>query len=324
MTKELQYQERIRGEADFWDERAAALLSSGRISPWFDYRRGEDVTSIPLDQLKGAGLRANPVLYRAVFGDMIGFVLKEASSKKGFALDLGCGAGWFALELARGGMNVDGFDISPKQIAIAKKISQESEESSDPELHGDFGSTNYQVVDLNGVNLEEQKYEAVVSWGTLHHIQRLDRLLREMKKSLKPGGKFIFYEYIGYHGLAKVFPIILKAAELVPEWLGRLKKISVKAKGPLISPFEGISREHILDLARREFFVERIQYKFLFLPALVSRLRIYRLNRTFSLPLVKFFKWVDQGLIKSRIFRGPFVLVLARKNEYGQVRERCA
>jgi 2-polyprenyl-3-methyl-5-hydroxy-6-metoxy-1,4-benzoquinol methylase len=314
-TKELQYQEQIQGEADFWDERAAVLLSSGRISSWFDYRRGEDVTSIPLDQLKGAGLRANPVLYRAVFGDMIGFVLKEALKKKGFALDLGCGAGWFALELARGGMNVDGFDISPRLIAIAKTISQESEESSDPELHGDFGSTNFRVVDLNRVSLEENKYEAVVSWGTLHHIQRLDHLLREIKKSLKPGGTFIFYEFIGYHGLAKAFPVVLKAAELVPRWLGRLKKTRVKVKGPLISPFEGVSREHILELGRREFFVERVQYKFLFLPALVSRLRIYRLNRTFSLPLVKFFNWLDQGLIKSRIFRGPFVLVLARKNE---------
>jgi len=70
------YKERIQQEADFWDERAAAFLASGRIPLWFDHRRGQDVTFIPLDLLRGAGLRANPVLYRAIFGEMIDYMLK--------------------------------------------------------------------------------------------------------------------------------------------------------------------------------------------------------------------------------------------------------
>jgi SAM-dependent methyltransferase len=244
---------------------------------------------------------------------MIRFILRNATPKKGYVLDLGCGAGWFSLELARLAMNVDGFDISPKQIAIARKVAKECEESADPNLHGEFGSANYQVIDLNRAILEENKYEAVVSIGALHHIQRLDHLLGEVRRSLKPDGPFIFYEFIGYHGLAKVFPILSKTIGLISKWAGRLKKQNTK--GSAISPFEGISQASILDLTRREFSIEMVQFKFLFLPVLVSRTRIYRLSQTFSLPLVKFLSWVDQGLIKSGIFRGPFVLVLARNND---------
>ena len=180
---EFEYQEKIKNEANFWDERAEVLLSSGRISLWFDHRRGEDVAFIPLNYLRGAGIRANPILYGIVFDDMMSLAIKEATQKKGYVLDLGCGAGWFSLELARCGMTVDGYDISPKQIEIAKKFSNESQESSDLLLHGNFGSTNYQVIDLNQVSLEEEKYEAVVSFGTLHHIKYLNHLLKEVHKS---------------------------------------------------------------------------------------------------------------------------------------------
>lgn len=307
------YKGRIKQEADFWDERAAAFLASGRTPLWFDHRRGQDVTFIPLDQLRGAGLRANPVLYRAIFGEMIDYMLKEASQKKGFALDLGCGAGWFSLELARWGMNVDGFDISPLQIAVAKKMAKESEESSDPALHVDFGRTNYDVVDLNWVTLEKNKYEAVVSLGALHHIQGLDHLFGEIKKSLKSGGKFIFYEWVGYHGLSRLFPALFHAVGSLLKFWAWLRK----GKGRLLiaSPFEGISGERIIDLTRREFSLEMLQHKFLFLPVLISQLRIYRLHRAFSLPLARFLNWLDHSLNQTGLFKGPFVLGLARKNE---------
>jgi SAM-dependent methyltransferase len=122
------YRKRIQGEAKFWDERAERLCASGRIPLWFDHRRGEDVTFIPLDELKGAGIRANPVLYRAVFGGLIDHLIRVATGKKGNVLDLGCGAGWFSLELARCGMSVDGLD-SEILITAHREFSVETMES---------------------------------------------------------------------------------------------------------------------------------------------------------------------------------------------------
>jgi SAM-dependent methyltransferase len=307
---ELEYQRKIAEEARFWGERAELLLRSGRIPLWFDHRRGEDVTFVPLGQLRGAGIRANPILYRIVYGNMMSSIIREATQKKGYALDLGCGCGWLSLELARHGMYVDGYDISPTQIDIARRFSQESQESSDPLLHGDYGSTDYQVVDLNRVALEEGKYEAVVSIGTLHHVQCLDHLLGEIHKSLKPDGRFILYEYIGYYGLSRIFPLFFKAARALPKlakWIAHSNNVATS------SPFEGVSQGQILESVERRFLIQKIEFKFLFLLALVSGLRIYRQSHTVSVPLVKFLYRVDTALANSKACRGPYVFAIARK-----------
>ncbi len=307
---EPEYARQIREEARFWDERAELLLASGRIPLWFDHRRGEDVRFLPLDQLRGAGIRADPVLYRIAYGELMDLVIQEATEKKGHALDLGCGSGWLSLELARHGMDVDGYDIGPKQIEIARKFSRESQESADPLLHGEFGSTDYQVVDLNQTVLERGKYRVVVSMGTLHHIERLERLLEEIHRSLKPDGKFLFYEYIGYSGLARLFPLAFRAARALPKLL---RQIAGSNKRATVSAFEGVSEQQILELVEARFLIERIESRFLFLPVLVSGLRIYRLPHMFSVPLVRSLHWIDKALTESGLLVGPYVLAIARK-----------
>lgn len=304
------YRRKLQEEARFWDERAEWLLSSGRIPLWFDHRRGEDVRFLPLDQLRQAGIRADPVLYRLVYGDIVDRVIREATQKRGHALDLGCGSGWLSLELARCGMDVDGYDIGSRQIEIARTFARESQASAEPLLHGDFGSARYHVVDLNHAVLQESKYQAVVSMGTLHHIQRLDHLLEEIHKSLKPGGKFLFYEHIGYSGLARLFPLGFKVAGALPRLL---KRMAGSANTATISAFEGVSGQEILELVEKRFCVESIEFQFLFLPMLVSSLRIYRLPHVLSVPLVRFLHWIDRALTGSRMLRGPYVLAIVRR-----------
>jgi 2-polyprenyl-3-methyl-5-hydroxy-6-metoxy-1,4-benzoquinol methylase len=305
-----EYRRKIRNEAEFWDERAEALLSSGRISLWFDLRRGENVTFIPLHELKGAGIRANPSLYKVVYNEMMDRILKVATEKKGKVLDIGCGAGSLSLELARLGMEVDGYDVSPRQIEIAKKLSRESQESKNPCLHGNFGGTNYRVVDLNRAILEPEKYEAVISLGTLHHIQSIEHVIDEIHKSLKPGGKFIFYEYIGYSGLSKIFSMMFKILRLYPRFKNYLTQTPLS---PKTSPFEGIAQDEIKKIPADRFSILHRESKFLFLPSLVSGFGIYSLPDFWSVPLVKVLCGIDRALIASGIFEGPFVFVIAQK-----------
>jgi SAM-dependent methyltransferase len=305
------YRRRLKEEASFWDARAERLRASGRIPLWFDHRRGQDVSSIPLGELRGAGIRANPALYSAVYGQIIDRIVGLATARRGRALDLGCGAGWFSLELARGGMSVDGLDIGPRQIAIARRMSRESRQSADPRWRGDFGRTSYRVADLNAIRLPRSRYDVAVALGTLHHIQNLDRLLCETARSLRSGGRFIFWEYVGYAGLARVFPALFKAAgRLARPWRLLRNKDRVV---PTASPFEGASQAGILEAVRRRFRLESAESRFLFLPVIVTRLRIYRLPPLFSLPLTRALEKVDRGLIRSGLFRGPFVLGVARR-----------
>ena len=56
-----------------------------------------------------------------------------------------------------------------------------------------------------------------------------------------------------------------------------------------------------------------MDFLFLFLPVVVSGLRIYRLPHTLSVPLVRALRWIDGALTGSGMFRGPYVLAMARK-----------
>lgn len=309
-TVESEYAHRLGAEARFWDERADLLFASGRIPLWFDHRRGEDLRSVPLAQLRGAAVRADPVLYRIVYGDLVDRLIGEATRQKGRALDLGCGAGWLSLELARHGMQVDGYDVGPRQIEIARAFARESQESSDPLLHGDFGSAEYRVLDLNRAILEGEAYQVAVAVGTLHHIERLEHLLDQVQKSLKSGGKFVVYEYVGYQGPARVFSFTFSLARAV----GRLaKKVAGSPSLTMVSACEGVSQHEILELVEHRFEIEKKEYHFLFLPVLIAGLRLYRLPHVVSIPLIKGLYALEKLLARSRFLRGPYLLAIAGK-----------
>lgn len=310
MTSSL-YPQKIDEEAFYWDERAEALLATGRISLWFDHRRGEDVDSLPAELLRGAGLRARPRLYHFVYGPLVDDIIRQATRTKGRVLDLGCGAGWFSLELARRGLQVEGYDIGSRQIEIARRFAHESRASRDPLVHGDFGSVDYRVVDLNKAVLLEERYDTVVSIGTLHHIVELDHLLGEIHRSLKPRGRFLFYEYLGYRGLARIFEGLLKilsvTLRLAAGW-------NTSARAALNSPFEGVSKRDIMDKARERFPRLECREIFLFLPDAVSRLQVYRWPKALGGAVVRMLRWLDQMLLSAPFLHGPYVLVKADKD----------
>ena len=65
-------------------------------------------------------------------------------------LEIGCGPGYFSLELARSNHHVTGVDLSPDCIKLAKKTALESSSENG------FGSLNYLCGDFNSLNLKVQ------------------------------------------------------------------------------------------------------------------------------------------------------------------------
>lgn len=55
----------------------------------------------------------------------------------------------------------------------------------------------YLVQDLNEVVLAPASYDIIYSEGTLHHIDKLERLLGQVAAALRPGGLFIVKDYGG-------------------------------------------------------------------------------------------------------------------------------
>lgn len=97
-------------------------------------------------------------------------------------LDVGCGSGAFAQELARRGALVTGYDSSPEQINIANKIQD-----------GESGNIKY-LISTPGEFISEKKFDIAVSVLVLHYandINELRQFFSSTNKALKEGSKFV-------------------------------------------------------------------------------------------------------------------------------------
>ena len=98
-------------------------------------------------------------------------------------LDLGCGPGLYAVELAKRGVFVTGLDFSERSLAHARKVAQENGVSVA------FRKQDFLTLDEEGV------YDAAIQvYGELNVFEpsARDRLLANVKRALKPGGRFTF------------------------------------------------------------------------------------------------------------------------------------
>ena len=84
--------------------------------------------------------------------------------------------------------HVDEFDISETAI-------QQSKESADKEGLRDV--INYQIADLNAIELTQDRYDVIFSNSCLHHIEALEHLVSQCARALSTGGYLIANEYIG-------------------------------------------------------------------------------------------------------------------------------
>src|SRR6266704_241475 len=104
-------------------------------------------------------------------------------------LSLGCGFGVIERVLRRSDycQLIHGLDVAEGAIRGARKAAQ------DEGLDG----LTYDVADLNTATLPKETYDAVYVHAALHHVFQLEHLLDQIKQTLKPGGLFVVYEYIG-------------------------------------------------------------------------------------------------------------------------------
>ncbi len=100
-------------------------------------------------------------------------------------LDVGCGAGYMSLELARNGYHVDAFDISSASIREAEDVLRENTYTEG------FGSLRYSVAPLHEVRGE---FDVVLFSVSLHHMTDMPGALDKARSLLRPGGHLLCYE----------------------------------------------------------------------------------------------------------------------------------
>jgi len=106
-------------------------------------------------------------------------------------LDVGCGAGYFSLELAREGHHVLGIDIADKTIDIAKQILSENT------YIDNFGSLEYKTSSIEELLADKsnvKQFDAILFSGVLHHLEDISDILQSAKHLLVEGGIILGHE----------------------------------------------------------------------------------------------------------------------------------
>lgn len=94
-------------------------------------------------------------------------------------LEVGCGLGTMSMNWAKNGAEVTAVDLNPTSIEQTRKRF---------ELQGLSG--RIELMDGRRLDLPDNYFDYVYSWGVLHHSPELEQSLHEMMRVLKPGGEF--------------------------------------------------------------------------------------------------------------------------------------
>ncbi len=115
--------------------------------------------------------------------DRFAHVAGEGGWPYGEALELGCGTGFFMINLRLGGVIGNGHvtDLSPKMVEVAVRNGGEAGVS----LQG-------RAADAESLPYADNTFDLVVGHAVLHHIPDLELAMREVVRVLKPGGRFVF------------------------------------------------------------------------------------------------------------------------------------
>lgn len=101
----------------------------------------------------------------------------------GEALELGCGTGFFMLNLMLGGVIGKGHvtDLSQGMVDVALRNAQ------------NLGITlEGRMADAESIPYPDDSFDLVVGHAVLHHIPDVELAMREVLRVLKPGGRFVF------------------------------------------------------------------------------------------------------------------------------------
>jgi ubiquinone/menaquinone biosynthesis C-methylase UbiE len=107
------------------------------------------------------------------------------------SLELGCGTGFFTLNLKLAGVLDEGHvtDLSPGMVEVAKRNAA----SLGFDVEG-------RVADAERLPYNDNTFDLVVGHAVLHHIPDVEQAFREVLRVLKPGGRFVFAGEPTRHG----------------------------------------------------------------------------------------------------------------------------
>jgi len=122
--------------------------------------------------------------YRFEKLDYLPRVVDFSAYKGRLLLEVGCGVGTDLVRFAKGGAIVTGVDLAEVSTKLAKE---------NLELNGLAG--NILTMDGEDLDFEDATFDVVYAHGVLQYTPRPDAMIREIHRTLKPGGTAILMVY---------------------------------------------------------------------------------------------------------------------------------
>ena len=104
----------------------------------------------------------------------------------GHVLEVGCGRGIGVVTILDrfGARQVDAFDLDPDMVTLARRRLA----SYEP------GRVRFWVGDATAIEAADETYDAVFDFGIIHHVPHWRTAVAEIRRVLRPGGRFFFEE----------------------------------------------------------------------------------------------------------------------------------
>jgi ubiquinone/menaquinone biosynthesis C-methylase UbiE len=296
-----EYAEAIQREAAYWEATAGGAIDTS-VATWRD-----------------------SALSAVTTGDLLERAIAVVLARGTRVLELASGGGGISMRLAREGCTCDGVDVAPGLIEGANQTAVErSRDEHWP------GSARFIVGDLNRMTFPPDHYDVVLAHAALHHVQELDHLLGEVRKTLKPGGTLVCVDHMepSRASLLLRYALLLILPTEVPYWrkprhivnrvMARVYRRFLPGRRapaaftlPPASPFEDVSGAEAISRIRSLFTVERCTTHLLFADVVAGHLRLGSPGR--NVAMARRLRRLDDWLGRRFKLRGQTYFLVARK-----------
>ena len=99
-------------------------------------------------------------------------------------LEIGCGTGVHAQLLAEAGARVTAVDLTPTAVRLTRRRLATAHLGAD-----------VREADAESLPFADASFDFVWSWGVIHHSESTDRVIAEIARVLRPGGRLAFMVY---------------------------------------------------------------------------------------------------------------------------------
>jgi 2-polyprenyl-3-methyl-5-hydroxy-6-metoxy-1,4-benzoquinol methylase len=151
----------------------------------------------------------------------INYIIDQVKKRGGRVLEVGCGCGMLALEMARNGLQVVGVDVSPKSIEVANKFKVDNQGSKG------FGSLKYHCADISDLDFESEGFDSVVFFRSLHHFPDLEATLAKVHQASKGGAYLLISEPVRANFTKKSAQFCAVLRTILPTWEPCEEKLSM-------------------------------------------------------------------------------------------------